>query len=411
MDEAPRAVPSLCAVIPDLALGGVAVATVGLLSSVVQAGRSATVIAESGPLAERARAAGIAVHVIAPELDMAARYQLVAALAQGHDAALVDWTPTAIGALPAALAATGRAVLVRHGAARHLDEWALFEPERAFTLARGAIDDPACVVCACGAAHRREMAECLAVDEQDLAILPEAVDAARIPFQPCTGESRTILAMVRLSIEKAPVVELAAGLTARALAAGRPVHLDVVGEGPWQAEALALCGRLLPPAAWSHEPATERPLERLARADVCVTQGLTTIETAALGRRVVVARHATAASGVGGTVLTPATYAGAAEDPFAVEQVEHDLDRLWDGLDAIGPGELAALRSLVEERNSPPRQLAALVELVASLEPAPRPRQLLEAAGLLAAQSGDRALRVWRELAELRHAGRSAGAD
>lgn len=110
----------------------------------------------------------------------------------------------------------------------------------------------------------------------------------------------------------------------------------------------------------------------------------------------VVARRPTVSADPGGTVLVPATYAGAAQDPFAFEHVEHDIGRLWEGLDSISSGDLDALRALVEERNERRGQLAAFCGLAAGLEPAARPLPLLEAAGMLAAQTADRLARVQR---------------
>jgi hypothetical protein len=140
-------------------------------------------------------------------------------------------------------------------------------------------------------------------------------------------------------------------LTRRGLERGLECRLAVAGNGPRREWAEGLCAERLPPGSWRFEPAPEDPVARLGAADIVVSQGLTTLESAALGRRVVVARDAED-GGAEGVVLRPPVYGEAARDPFGEPAVTRDLDRLWDGLLSLEEAELRALRALVEADNS-----------------------------------------------------------
>jgi hypothetical protein len=198
-----------------------------------------------------------------------------------------------------------------------------------------------------------------------LSILPASIPLTSAQFQPELGEPREILALMRLSPDKAAIAQLAIDLTRRRLAARRPCRLTIAGEGPWHDEAGALCERLLPSSAWRIEKAPAHPVARLSASDLIVAQGLTTLEAAAIGRRVVVARITEEDRGAG-VVLTPDRYAVAAQDPFGKPDVTADVNRLWEEILAVDEEDLRELRRLVETRNSLEVAARALSEVVAT---------------------------------------------
>jgi hypothetical protein len=156
---------------------------------------------------------------------------------------------------------------------------------------------------------------------------------------------------MRLSPDKAALAQLAVELVRERLASGRDCRLAIAGEGPWRADAVALCERRLPAGAWRIEAAPEDPVARLADSDLVVAQGLTTLEAAALGRRVVVAR-AIDEERPAGAVLRPGLYDVAARDPFGQPPLTESPKSLWKEIAAVDRDELQALRELVQRHNS-----------------------------------------------------------
>ncbi|HYP55941.1 MAG TPA: hypothetical protein VEQ41_06535, partial [Solirubrobacterales bacterium] len=311
----------------------------------------ATICAPPGPLAEPARRAGIEVVPTEPWLEGtgAERGELWRTVA-AHDVAVVHWEQGVMEAFGPALESCGRAALALHQSPRALTRWF---GETTVATARSvleqAVAEERAVALVRGAAHRRKVAEAFEVPEAGLRVLPASVDARALPFEPAAGEPRELLAMTRLSAEKAAVVGLAIQLTAARLAAGGACRLTVAGEGTWRDEAIGLCEERLPAASWRIEPAPRDPVGRLAAADLIVAQGVTTLEAAALGRPVVVAR---AAAEEGGVVLTPGRYDEAARDPFGEPRLTTDPDRLWREAAAVDRDDLRGLRRLVERGNS-----------------------------------------------------------
>ena len=132
--------------------------------------------------------------------------------------------------------------------------------------------------------------------------------------------------------------------------------MTVAGEGPTRDQAEALCADLLPSGSWRFEDAPEDAIARLAAADVVVAQGSTTLEAAALGRRVVVARSA-GRSRAAGVVLRPENYEDAAGDPFGTPKLTTDFGELWEGLLDVEEDDLRAVRDLVERETASRRGL------------------------------------------------------
>lgn len=377
-DRSQPAVRSLCCLLHNLTPGGSAWQWVRLLAMHVEQGGRATIFAPPGPLDAPARAAGIEVVVTPPwiEGDTAPRSDLWAAVAT-HEAAIVHWEQGVMEAFGPALEACGRAALTLHQSPRAMTRW--FGPTTVATaratLERALIERHA-VPLVTGYAHRRQVAAAFDVPGDAMRVLPASVPLQSLPFRPARNEIREVLAMTRLSPEKAALVGLAVDLVGVRLATGQPCRLTIAGEGPSRSEAVALCEERLPSGSWLIEGAPEDPIARLAGADVVVAQGLTTLEAAALGRRVVVARPAAedGAAGAAGAVLTLDRYDEAARDPFGEPPLTDDVNRLWEEVLAVGELELRALRHLVETHNRLEIASGALGEALATTD---RRRRLL----------------------------------
>jgi len=356
--------PAICCLLHNLTPGGSAWQWLRLLGKHVGDGGRATIFAPPGPLSAPARRAGIEVVATAPWVEGAGgQPELLAAIAE-HDVAVVHWEQGVMEAFGPALEACGRAALALHQAPRGLSRW--FGETTVATAAavlKRAVAERHAVALVRGEIHRSKVAAGFGVPADALWTVPAAVALPALPFDPAPPEPREVLAMARLSAEKAAVVELAVELTAARLAAGRTCRLTVAGDGHWRSEAAALCERRLPSQAWRIEPAPENPVARLAAADLVVAQGVTTLEAAALGRRVVVARSA---GERGGVVLTPDRYAEAAQDPFGDPPLTVGPGQLWEEALALGEADLRALRQRVETRNSLEVASRALGEALAA---------------------------------------------
>jgi len=113
------------------------------------------------------------------------------------------------------------------------------------------------------------------------------------------------------------------------------------------------------------EGAPKDQIARLADSDLVVAQGTTTLEAAALGRRIVVARPF-GANSASGAVLTPDRYDEAARDPFGDPRTTEDAAQLWKEALAIDEVALRNLRRRVEAHNSLEAASQALGEALAA---------------------------------------------
>ncbi len=250
--------------------------------------------------------------------------------------------------------------LAVHGAPQTLTRW--LAPPLPMKLRRTVertAAEPHGIVLVRGEAHRRKVAGAYGVHADDLQILPPSVPLDAMAFRPVTAQPREVLAMTRLAPEKMPILRLALELVRGRLAGGHECQLTVAGDGALRAEAIELCERGLPASAWRAEGAPDDPIARLAACDLVVAQGTTTLEAAALGRPVVVARPVGARE-ASGTVLVPGNYDGAARDPFGNPRVTEDTDALWKRILEIDNEALTELRQLVAEHNSPETAAKAL---------------------------------------------------
>lgn len=352
MSDRELRVHAVCCLLHNLVPGGSAWQWIHLLERHVQAGGRATILAPPGDLAAPARAAGIEVVHVDWE-DLPSNFdQGPWSVVGAHDAAIVHWDHGVMEAFAPALSACGRAALVLHQAPHALARW--FGPEilpaTRISLDR-ALAEKHAVVLVRGEWHRRRVASAFDIPAPELSVLPASIPMPPGPFCPKREDPKEILALMRLSPDKAAIGQLAVALTRARLEAGQACRLTIAGDGPWRDEATALCRRSLPPGAWRIETAPGNPIARLAASQLVVAQGLTTLEAAALGRRVVVAR-AVDESRAAGIVLTPDRYDVAARDPFGRPPLTEDADRLWKEILAVDNEDLRALRELVERHNS-----------------------------------------------------------
>ncbi len=342
--------PAICCLLHSLVPGGSTWQWIRLLSRHVEQGGRATIFAQPGPLGERARAAGIKTISVSWS-EPGTQGHIWAPLGE-HDAAIVQWEQGPVEAFSRAVEACGRAALVMHDAPQSITRWlSPPAPMRAQRAVQWAAAEPHAVVLVRGAAHRRKVAAAYGLSGGSLRILPPSVPLPSLPFRPAAGDPGEILAMTRLAPGKRAIVRVAVELARKRIAGGRACRLTIAGDGPWKPQAVALCEQRLPPGSWRTESAPDDPLRRLADSELVVAQGTTTLEAAALGRRVVVARSL-GARGAAATVLTPERYEHAAQDPFGDPRVAEDATALWEELLAIDEAALRSLRQQVETHNS-----------------------------------------------------------
>lgn len=359
-------VDSICCLLHNMVPGGSGRQWVHLLGRHVVSGGKATIVAPTGALIDLALASGVEVIPFSWDDGRPADLDRLLSSISRHDVAVVHWDHEVMDAFGPALSACGRAALALHQAPRALARW--FGPEilrRARIPLDRALAEEHAVALVRGESHRNRVATAFDIQADGLRILPASIPLTPVPFRPQLGEPREILALMRLSPDKAAIAQLAVELTRARLATKRPCHLTIAGDGPWRDEATALCEQRLPPGSWRMERAPADPVARLAASDLIVAQGLTTLEAAAIGRRVIVAR-AIDEDRPAGTVLIPGRYDVAARDPFGEPPVTAEVQQLWEEILGVGDEELGELRRLVERHNSLGVASRALGEAIAA---------------------------------------------
>ena len=362
--EDPR---KICCLLRSLGAGGATWQWVRQLASHVEKGGRATIFAQSGALARAAEAKGVEVSLVEWG-DGGTQDRIWRAVGQ-HDIAVVQWEQGPMDVFERALEECGHAALAIHGVPQMAAR--LLAPPTPMKLRRAverASAHPRAAVLVRGAAHGRKVAAAYGVPTDALQVLPPSVPLNELSFCSATAEPREVLAMTRLAPEKMPIVRLAVELMRERPAGGGECLLTVAGDGPRRAEAIELCERRLPPGTWRIEGAPANPIARLAESDLVVAQGTTTLEAAALGRPVVVARSF-GARGASGAVLTPENYDEAARDPFGDPRVTEDAAALWDDVLALDRPSLVSLRRMVEKHNSPAVALEAFDDALAATVP------------------------------------------
>lgn len=345
----------------SLGAGGVAWHWIRLLADHVERGGAATIFAQPGSLSDHARRAGIEVSPV--QWGAGGTQDRIWREAAAHDVAIVQWELGPVEVFGRALEECGRAALAMHGAPQTITRrLAPPAPMKLRRAAERAAGDRRAVALVCGDAHRRKVAAAYGLPADAPQVLPPFAPLGELSFDPPSGKPRHVLAMTRLGPEKMSIVRLAVELVRKR---AHECRLTVAGDGPRQAEAIKLCERRLPAGSWRIEPAPADPIARLADSDLVVAQGMTTLEAAALGRRVVVARSFGARE-ASGAVLTPDNYDDAARDPFGSPRASEDVGALWNAALEVGKLQLTALRHLVERHNSPATALEAFDSALAT---------------------------------------------
>ena len=351
---------AVCCLLHNLVPGGSGRQWVHLLGRHVQRGGRATIVAPPGPLEELAVAGGIAIVPHVWDDRTPAGCEALWPLVAEHDVAVVHWDHRVMHAFGPALEACGRAALVVHQMPHALARWfgpeivpgTLVPLEQAVAARRGT-------VLVRGEWHRQRLIEAFDLPPEKLRVLPASIPVPPVPAAPASDAPTEVLALMRLSPDKAAIAQLAAELVRSRLEAGHECRLTIAGEGAWHGGAVELCERRLPAGSWQLESPPADPIERLAAAELVVTQGLTTLEAAALERRVVVARPVDDERAAG-VVLTPGNYEAAAQDPFGRPPVTEDAGRLWADALGLTTESLTAVRQSVERENSIERASSAL---------------------------------------------------
>lgn len=349
-DSGTQALGEVCCLLRSLAAGGSTWQWIRLLKRHAASGGRATIVAADGALTEPALAAGI--DVVPAAWDENGMPGGVSAALREHDVAIVHCEQAVLDALPRALDACDRVALAVHVAPQTVvRRLAPPTPMMVRRAVEHVVAEPNAAALVRGEAHRRMVAAAYGLPLDALDVFPASLPLSSLPFRPAAGEPREVLALARLASDKTDIVRVAVELVRERLATGRPCRLTVVGDGPWRPQAMALCERRLPREAWRIEGASTDPTRRLADCDLVVAQGTTTLEAAALGRRVVVARPL-GAHGASATALTPDRYDEAARDPFGSPRVSEDFALIWKEVLALEESDLTELRRLVERHNS-----------------------------------------------------------
>jgi len=356
---------AICCLLHSLSPGGSTWQWIRLLERHAAQGGRATIFAGDGALAEPARDAGI--EVVLTTWDENQAFGGAPAEVGKHDVAIVHCEQSVVDALPRTLDICERVALAVHVAPQSvIRELAPPTPMKLRRAVEAAVATPNAIVLVRGETHRRKVARAYGLPPSALKILPTSLDLPSLPFRPATREPREALALTRLAPDKKDIVRVAVELVRTRLDQGHRCRLTIAGDGAWRLQAIALCEQRLPQGAWLMEGAQTDPAARLADCDLVVAQGTTTLEAAALGRRVVVTRPF-GARGASATVLTPERYDDAARDPFGNPQVSEDFSRIWDEAGALDELALTDLRRLVERHNSLDAAAQALDEALSGV--------------------------------------------
>lgn len=399
--QRPTATTRLTCVLGDLGVGGVARLYVDLLTQLARDGRRCRIVAPDGPLRDELVARRIAWEPIDWDGPRLTSLRHLHALLDPNEPGLVVADPRTSHVI-ASVAARGPAVCALHTTADLMDEWLGPRPMAHIADLIRSLQGPRNLqVLTIGASYRATYVRRFDWDPGAVTVLPPAIDVDAFPYAEPPVDPDLVVCLARLSPEKQAHIEAAVKLVREGRAAGRDARLEVVGDGPWRADAEALCAERLPAGGYAFVGATRDPASVLRRAGVVVATGLTTLEAAATGRRVLVPRSWSEDGEVLGPVLgldcfdELSAYAfGGRFLPLSTRPAD-----AWSALDRIGPDELRAVRDRVAAECSLPAA-AAVLSRVTSDRPAPRPAQpeLLAAAEHAAALQDE--LRESRRIAD-----------
>lgn len=246
-----RDFPRVTAVLPSLDIGGAQRLYVDVLGELSARGAACRIAAPDGRLRPEAEARGIKWMPIDWSAGRLSTYRRLAELVAVDEPTVVSADPALLHVLPG-LIARGPTALAIHTHPAGLEQWV--EPatiERLRRLIRATCPKGRLRVLTIGREHVRAYIDFLGVDDSCIALLPPAVDSARIPFAAPRARLDSVLCLARLSPEKSPHIRAGIDLVASRLRHTGEGRLDVVGDGPWREEAEALCAARLPAGAYS----------------------------------------------------------------------------------------------------------------------------------------------------------------
>ncbi len=365
--------PRVVCLLGDFDMGGVPRVYLTMLEVLVERGHEVVVVAPDGEWRPRYESAGIAW----AQIDWDARaeaFAQVGRLLEPTDVCVQVFDRRTLFALPA-LAAVAPTMLSLHSSAPRTIPWVGEEVwQTTSQIVRALCASGRLTLGTIGANYAQEYAEAFGVDRSFVGVLVPAVPVDDIASQPA-GDINRVLCLGRLSVEKRSQVEAGVALVTERRAAGFPAVLEVVGDGPWRAEAEAYCAAHLPQDAYGFHGQTWEPITWMHGAGTVLATGLTALEAACAGARVVLYRTTPDDRGPLGPVFKLRRYEKAAADSFGWRNyAPRTVQEVWAELDEQGRFKLARLEEHVRAHNSPSAAADSLINpllALGRLEPEP----------------------------------------
>lgn len=361
-----RGASSVAVVLRDLSVGGVPRVYVDLLGEMRRRGWRTRLVGGDGPLADEARTAGIEfLPVNWNELN--AEPLAVADLISDFDSVVTVVAPEFVGAMLPLAAFARRSLVAIHCSASAFLSWFGPHSDAVVEVLRALLAGSSATLLTIGEWQRRSHAELFGTDGH---VLPPAVRTDRFPYAVDAGARSRLVTVARLSVEKRWAIEAGINLMEHRLLKDPRARFDIVGDGPWRAEAETLCLRALPAGSFRFLGEQLEPGPPMRTAQLVLATGLAALEGVALGRPVVLGRPLGVDPDRPGPVLTATTLdqAGAAGfngvvfGPMAASEV-------WAQADAMSDGDRSNLRKLVERDYSVKRAADSLESAIATLVP------------------------------------------
>ncbi|MFA4930046.1 MAG: glycosyltransferase family 4 protein [Patulibacter sp.] len=388
----------LTCVLGDLQVGGVARLYTDLLTQLVRDGRVCRIVAPDGPLRDELVERRIEWEPIDWDGPRLNSLRHLHALLEPGEPTIVVADPRTSHVIASA-ASRGPVVCAFHTTADLMDAWLGERPmQRLADVVRSLQAARGLEVLTIGEQYRATYVERFDWDPDAVTVLPPAIDVEAFPYADPPVDPDLIVCVARLSPEKHAHVRNAIKLVHAGRATGRDARLEFYGDGPWRAEAEALCAERLPAGSFTFHGATRRPAAALRSAGLVVATGLTALEAACIGRRVVISRNIP--EDVLGPVFTTEHFDLLADYAFGGRflPLTMPVDEAWDTLDRVRPEDLRAVRERVLAEHSLPTAARVLADVADRAAPRP-PQQELRTAAELAASLQDE-LRDSRRVAD-----------
>lgn len=383
-----KPVRRLTCVLGDLQLGGVARLYADLLAQLVRDGRTCRIVAPDGPLRDDLPERRIEWEPIDWDGPRVNSLRHLDALLEAGEPTIVVADPRTSHVIASA-AARGPVTCAFHTTADLMDAWLGVRPMQQLAGILRDLQAPRNLqVLTIGETYRATYLDRFAWDPAAVTVLPPAIDVDAFPFADPPADPDLIVCVARLSPEKQAHVVGSIKLVRAGRDAGRDARLEFFGDGPWRAEAEALCAAKLPAGSFTFHGATRDPASALRRAGVVLATGLTALEAACTGRPVVISRSAPENADVLGPVFSTEHFDQIADNAFGGRHLPLSmrLDEAWDALDRVEPDELRAVRERVVSEHSLPAAARVLIEVADrpdSLSPQPELRAMAEHAASL----------------------------